>query len=96
MLYSLDTEHEVNMKTLQDWLPYNYNNGVYDKRIEKHLSDNVVKEYGGINDFSQIAWPGKHRNVIAWCILDTGYAVGFNENPSVGWSFIIMKLKYSK
>jgi len=26
-----------------------------------------------------------------WCVLEGGLAVGFNENPSVGWSFPIVR-----
>ncbi len=38
-------------------------------------------------------WPGKQKNVYFWVELDNGKAVGWNENPSKGWSFPVIKLK---
>jgi hypothetical protein len=32
-------------------------------------------------------WPGTHRCVFTWWKLADGHRVGFNENPSRGWSF---------
>jgi hypothetical protein len=75
------------MKTLQDWLHHDYQMGTVDKRVSKHLNDNVLNEYDGrINK-----WPGTHLNVLNWCTLDSGYAVGWNESPSRGWAFVIVK-----
>lgn len=37
-------------------------------------------------------YPGTHRNVFTWYELENGYGVGFNENPSRGWSFPVVKL----
>jgi hypothetical protein len=38
-------------------------------------------------------WPGKHKYVYFWVILENGYAVGMNENPSYGLSFPFVKYK---
>lgn len=38
------------------------------------------------------AWPGKQRNVNVWWELADGHAVGWNENPSRGWSFPVITL----
>lgn len=81
------------MKSLSSWLPYDFRYTNFDIRILKHLNDDIVKEYGGLDDLTSTRWSGKRKNVIAWCILSTGYAVGWNENPSVGLSFEICKLK---
>ena len=41
-------------------------------------------------------WPGTHKNVHFWVVLENGYAVGWNESPSHGWSFPLFKLKITK
>jgi hypothetical protein len=40
-----------------------------------------------------IRWVGTHKNVHFWVLLENGYAVGWNESPSRGWSFPMVKLK---
>lgn len=76
-------------KTLKDWLPYGYDTATIDPKIEKHLDDFITVEL----DSRDKHWIGKHKNVLNWCMLNTGYAVGFNESPSRGWSFVIVKIK---
>jgi len=49
----------------------------------------VVREV----DFREMPWPGVHKNVYYWVVLENGYAVGMNENPSRGLSFPIVKIK---
>ena len=39
-------------------------------------------------------WPGTQKNVYSWCILENGKAVGWNESPSHGWSFPVVKYSY--
>lgn len=36
-------------------------------------------------------WPGKHKHVSTWWILANGRCVGWNENPSRGWSFPVAR-----
>ena len=43
--------------------------------------------------FSYKPWPGRHKNVWFWVELVNGYAVGFNENLSRGWSFPVIKMR---
>jgi len=57
--------------------------------MSRHLDDFVTVEL----DSRDKPWIGKHKNVLNWCMLNTGYAVGFNESPSHGWSFVIVKIK---
>lgn len=38
-------------------------------------------------------WPGPQKHVYNWCELVNGKAVGWNENPSRGWSFPVVTLK---
>ena len=84
---------ETNTKTLIEWLPFDYQWGTVDYRIISHLNDIVVDEFDG----RYIKWPGSHKNVINWCMLETGYAVGWNESPSIGWSFVIKNMnKHNK
>lgn len=37
-------------------------------------------------------WPGPQKNVYVWAELANGKAVGWNENPSRGWSFPVVTL----
>lgn len=36
-------------------------------------------------------WPGKQKNVLFWCEIEGGLAIGWNENPASGWTFPIIK-----
>lgn len=77
--------------TLKDWLPHGFETATVDARIHSHLEDEVVEEISGSFSGSNRPWPGTHKNVNVWCRLATGYAVGWNESPKVGWAFIIKK-----
>ncbi|HFQ5128631.1 TPA: hypothetical protein ACGUU0_003117, partial [Vibrio vulnificus] len=61
-----------------------------DAPANKHLDQVVVHEHlhGG--------WQGKHKNVMCWWLLANGYAVGWNENPAIGWSFPVICFKKTK
>ncbi len=63
-------------------------------KVAKLANDEVIKEFSMRGDF-WLSWQefGKHKNVVFWCLTNTGYAIGFNENPSFGWSFPVIKLK---
>jgi len=58
-------------------------------RARKFADVKVVKEH----DARDKVWPGSHKNVTYWYELENGYAVGFNENPAIGWSFPVIKMK---
>ena len=82
---------------LRDWLPQEFFGGLFDdSRANKFLDVEVAEEYhmyhldGKMNWRS---WPGRRKHVMNWCVLANGYAVGWNENPSVGWSFPVIKMK---
>ena len=68
---------------LIDWIPW-------EAREFEHLREywdvEVIKDIDGCEE----KWPGRHKNVFDWCVLANGKAVGFNENPSVGWSFPVI------
>jgi len=82
----------MGMKTLKDSLPYDAQTG---ERQLKNLYDvRVIKQHTMTNDYEPyIRWPGIHKNVMTWWELENGYAVGWNENPAIGWSFPVVKLK---
>ena len=37
-------------------------------------------------------WPSKEKFVFNWVILENNIAIGWNENPSRGWSFPVKKI----
>ena len=79
------------MKTLLEWAPQEFRD-FCDTRAYK-LKDKIVVEEFGYPQSVVPAWPGPHKHVYNWCILESGHAVGWNENPSIGWSFPVIKLK---
>ncbi|MGR5367118.1 hypothetical protein [Photobacterium damselae] len=71
--------------TLRDVLPSEFFGGEYDEcKANKYLDCVVVAEHNG-------GWMGTHKNVNVWWELNNGLCVGWNENPSVGYSFPISK-----
>jgi hypothetical protein len=75
-------------KTLQDAMPHEFS-GYMDVPSYKFRDVPVKKEYDG----TRFRWPGVQKNVYFWVELENGYAVGWNENPSKGWSFPLVKIK---
>ncbi len=69
-------------KTLKDTMPHEFM-GYIDASAYKLRDVNVVSEHYS----DKKPWPGKHKNVMFWVILENGKAVGWNENPGKGWSF---------
>jgi len=55
----------------------------------EHLDSEVKEE---IREYDP-RFPFRHKNIFVWWILEGDMAVGWNENPSVGWSFPVAKLK---
>lgn len=77
-------------ETLKEAMPREFSEGSYgDTRAWKMRDVLVVSEHDGTVE----GWPGRHRHVFKWVKLANGYAVGWNENPSIGWSFPVIKLK---
>lgn len=85
------------MKTLRDWLPREAKNddGAM-KRLAPHMDKVVIADYGVGSPLEFVRWPGTHKNVMNWCILESNLAVAWNENPGIGWSFPSMKLTAQK
>lgn len=62
-------------------------------RLAEKLKDlEVIKEFFRSNEGYR-EWPGKHQNVHYWVLLEGNIGVAHNENPSIGWSFPMMKIK---
>jgi hypothetical protein len=40
-------------------------------------------------------WPGPQKYVSYWIEIGNGLAIGWNENPSRGWSFPVIRMKAS-
>lgn len=79
---------------LIDWAPEEFAQVFDDTQAYRYRDVEVVSEHGYGED--GLAWPGTHKNVTNWCVLANGYAVGWNENPSRGWSFPVMKVNVGK
>jgi len=75
---------------LKDVLPREFMQGEYDDTPAYKFKDEFV-----VNWISHIeeAWIGKHKYVFIWFKLENGWAVGWNENPSRGWSFPVKKIR---
>jgi hypothetical protein len=83
-------------KTLHDWLPAGAS--LFNKRLTSYLNLKVVKEISSVGmdwyDYVQILHneaPFKQKNIYSFCVLENGFAVGFNENEATGWTFPIVK-----
>ena len=79
--------------TLEYELPREFLEGDWDNvRAFKFRLVKVYKIHKTTTDNPDDWWIGKHKNVYVWYELVNGYAVGFNENPSVGWAFPVVKM----
>jgi hypothetical protein len=83
------------VKTLKDVMPEELTNRDCDKTRAYKMKDvRVVEEHCSMIDQEEFKfWPGTHKNVYFWVVLENGNAVGWNENPSRGWSFPVIKMK---
>ncbi len=76
-------------KTLIDFTPHEFTT-YQDSKAWKFRDVKVIREVDGTVE----GFPGKHKHVYTWWELENGYAVGWNENPAIGWSFpVIGKLR---
>lgn len=83
----------VESKTLKDVLPQEFLGSEYrDDKAYKFKDVEVLRKY----DARDKPWPGFHKNVTYWYVLNNGYAVGVNESPSRGLSFPVMKYQEEK
>ena|SRR5215831_64079 len=75
--------------TLRQFLPREFSSQFTDTRAFRLANVEVIKTF----QTHIHTWPGRHKHVHSWCVLKSGHAVGWNENPARGWSFPVMKLK---
>ena len=78
-------------------MPTELNTREYDDtKAYKMLDRYVLDDHGCPMEpiENELCWPGSHKNVYFWVELDNGFAVGWNENPSRGWSFPVVKNPY--
>lgn len=77
-------------RKVREWLPGDFSEGEFaGARVCDLLDRKVLKKHYTWRDGH--GWPGRHRNVVSWVEIEGGLAVGFNENPSVGWGFPVIK-----
>lgn len=77
------------MKTLLESTPREFSLEYTDTLAYRYKDVEVKSEhYSHINP-----WQGPHKNVHVWWELANGKIVGWNENPSRGWSFPVMNSK---
>lgn len=87
------------MPKLKQVLPERFLAGAYDDTpayslretevIARKLATGAPCNSASKNDLFQ-AWPGSHKHVSCWFILDNGKAVGVNEDPEEGCSFPVI------
>lgn len=61
-----------------------------DQRFRKYLDYEVIQEIKTYNP----RFPFEHKNIHVWWIIEDSLAVGWNENPSRGWSFPVERLQH--
>lgn len=61
----------------------------YHEKLSMHLNALVIKKVCGCTEGQ--GWPGTHRNVNVWYVTNSGFFIGFNENPGRGWSYPVYK-----
>lgn len=74
---------------LRDWLPHD-NNITDEDSVFKFLNWNVVEDFNLENEH-----PFRHKHIYNWCIVTDGkkhYAIGWNENQSIGWSYPVKRI----
>lgn len=77
---------------LRDVLPKEFFAEHPDSKVNDFLNERIIETVDGCEK----RWIGKERYVYTWWILANGKAIGWNENPSRGWSFPIVSFKCRK
>lgn len=77
--------------TLREVLPSEFSKDFTDVPAWKYADVEVSREHLVGQGGEQ--WPGPQKNVFFWVELVNGKAVGWNENPSKGWSFPVITIK---
>lgn len=88
-------------ETLKDWLGEDFSPFTKsDEKLVEWMDVLVVKDFRSteVDPEDWDEWISKKpkfkgKYVFNWCVLANGYAVGWNENPSLGWSYPLVKVK---
>lgn len=77
--------------TLAEVMPMEFTRGEYHDTPAFKLKDHEVKSIHCCvkDDDKYKRWPGPHKNVVTWVVLDNGKRV-WNENVNRGWSFPVL------
>lgn len=86
-----EREYKDSLKSLSDSVPQEFHQEFTSTQAYKYRHLKVVARYMS----HEKKWPGNHKYVHSWWELDDGHAIGWNENPSRGYSFPVVKLKSS-
>jgi len=76
-------------KIFSEVVPREFFHEFVDTKAFKFRNVVVLKEHDGTKD----AWIGPQKHVHVWWELANGWAVGWNENPSKGWSFPVKRMR---
>ena len=85
-IYCKDKVWDVD--TLAQVLPSEFSSGEFNNTKAYKYKDEAVLAIA-----EDHPWPGREKNVKFWVVLFNGRAVGFNENPSKGWSFPVIRFQ---
>jgi len=80
-------------KTLGDALPHEFSGFEFSGERSRRFAHIIVT---AAHDGRVKPWPGREKFVLTWYELENGYAVGWNENPSRGWSFPVVRIADKK
>lgn len=82
----------MKVKDILDTKGYNY---LDTDPVSKILDYKVVEEIGYEHSLFK-SKPFSHKYVFVWWIVEKGnkrYAMGWNENPAIGWSFPVKRYR---
>jgi len=79
---------------LKDWLIGKDLSLNEEKKFSKLMDNKILHEFTMHDESTWFSWNNfeSHKYVYNWILLETGHAIGWNENPARGWSFPSKKL----
>lgn len=88
----MSPKDSMDTRRVEDWLPPQ---AIHDlPSLQRYLSRKILAEYDDNGREGSRRWPGKHKNVTTWIAIEGGKAIGWNENPSSGWSFPVISHEF--
>lgn len=83
--------HEKTQKRLLTVVPYD--SDFHDRMLDRSEPEYKLKDTEVISEMRG-DWPGRHRHVNVWWICEGGIAVGWDDNPELGWSFPVIEYEH--